>query len=191
VPRVVAAGALIPIKGYDVLLEAFGELAASGVPFELLLAGDGPERNRLERQAISLGIGERVKFLGEIDDVPALLSTAHIAVHPSRSEGLSNTILEAMAEGLPVVATNVGGTPEIINDNRSGLLVPPNDAHSLAAKVRLLLDRPDLRAQLGSAGLEVVRQRFNVERVATQYEHIYESVLSAEPAPRVAADNAS
>lgn len=191
VPRVVAAGALIPIKGYDVLLEAFGELAASGVPFALLLAGDGPERNRLERQAIGLGIGDSVTFLGGIDDVPGLLSTAHLAVHSSHSEGLSNTVLEAMAEGLPVVATNVGGTPEMISDGRTGLLVPPNDARSLAAKVKQLLDRPDFRAQLGSAALEVVRERFNVDRITTQYEHIYESVLSLESALRVATDNAS
>jgi glycosyltransferase involved in cell wall biosynthesis len=191
VARVVAAGALISLKGYDVLLEAFAELAASGTPFELVLAGDGPERNKLERKAISVGIDERVKFLGGIDDVPALYSTAHIAVHASHSEGLSNTILEAMAEGLPVVATNVGGTPEMISDGQTGLLVPPNDARSLAAKVKQLLDRPDLRAELGSAGLEVVRERFNVDRITTQYEHIYESVLSPESALKVAIENAS
>jgi L-malate glycosyltransferase len=191
VPRVVAAGALIPIKGYDVLLEAFGQLAASGVAFALLLAGNGPERDRLEQQALSLGIGDRVEFLGGIDDVPALLSTAHIAVHSSRSEGLSNTILEAMAEGLPVVATSVGGTPEVILDGRSGFLVPPNDARSLAAKVKQLLDRSDLRIQLGQVGLEVVREKFNIDRIVTQYEHIYESVLTAEPTLRLATHNAS
>ena len=191
VPTVVSAGALIPIKGYDVLLEAFGKLGESGVSFKLLLAGDGPERNRLERQAISLGIGERVKFLGGIDDVPALFSTAHVAVHSSHSEGLSNTILEAMAEGLPVVATNVGGTPEMISDGRTGLLVPPNDARTLAANVRQLLERPDLRARLGRAGFEVVRERFNVERITTQYERLYESVLSPESELRVAMNASS
>ncbi len=178
VPRIAAAGLLIPLKAYDVLLRALGELAAAGVSFELALAGDGPERPRLERLAADLGLKRRVSFLGGIDDVPALLATAHLLVHPSRSEGLSNTILEALAEGLPVVATAVGGTPELIADGRTGLLVAPDEPVQLAARIRQVLDDPSLGARLGRAGLELVRDRCTVERVATQHERIYRSVLS-------------
>lgn len=178
VPRIAAAGGLILLKAYDVLLQALGQLAAEGQPFELFLAGDGPERARLEKIAANLGISERVKFLGGIEDVPALLSNAHLLVHPSRSEGLSNTILEGMAEGLPVVATNVGGTPELITDGKTGLLVPPDQPALLADRIRQLLVNPSLRARLGKAGLEQVRDRCSLASITAHYEHIYRSVVS-------------
>ena len=176
VPRIVAAGDLIPLKAYEVLLRALGQL--EGEQFELMLAGEGPEKPRLQKLAEELGIRERVEFLGSIDDVPTLFSSAHLLVHPSRSEGLSNTILEAMAEGLPVVATNVGGTPEIIADGKTGFLVPPDRPDLLASKIGRLLQSPCLRAQLGKAGLESVGKRYNTEEVTTQYESIYRSVAS-------------
>ena len=176
VPRIVAAGDLIPLKAYEVLLRALGQL--EGEQFELMLAGEGPEKPRLQKLAEELGIRERVEFLGSIDDVPTLFSSAHLLVHPSRSEGLSNTILEAMAEGLPVVATNVGGTPEIIADGKTGFLVPPDRPDLLASKIGRLLQSQCLRAQLGKAGLESVGKRYNTEEVTTQYESIYRSVAS-------------
>ena len=177
VPRIVAAGALIPIKGYDVLLRALGQVDAEGQSFELLLAGEGSERPRLEELARKLGIGQRVRFLGEIEDVPTLLSTAHLLAHPSRSEGTSNTILEAMAEGLPVIATNVGGTPELISDEETGLLVPPDQPQPLAAKIRQLLVNPWLRERLGRAALDLVRERHSSGAVTSQYERIYKSMV--------------
>jgi glycosyltransferase involved in cell wall biosynthesis len=177
VPRIVAAGILIPRKAYDVLLLALSRLAADGHRFELFLAGDGPERTHLEDLATQLRIGHCVKFLGSIEDVPALLSTAHLLVHPSRSEGLSNTIIEAMAEGLPVVVTNVGGTSDLIIDGISGLIVPPDEPEILAAKIRDLLDNPSLRWRLGVAGLESIRERCSIESVASHYERIYQSIL--------------
>jgi glycosyltransferase involved in cell wall biosynthesis len=178
VPRIVAAGDLIPLKAYEVLLRALGQLKGKGEQFELMLAGEGPEKPRLQKLAEEAGIRQRVEFLGSIDDVPTLFSSAHLLVHPSRSEGLSNTILEAMAEGLPVVATNVGGTPEIIIDGKTGFLVPPDRPDLLASKIGRLLRSPCLRAQLGKAGLESVRQRYNTQEVTTQYESIYRSVVS-------------
>jgi glycosyltransferase involved in cell wall biosynthesis len=177
VPRVVAAGSLVAIKGYDVMIEAFRKLASEGCAFELLLAGDGPERTRLQRQAITAGLGKCFKMLGPVDDVPALLATAHLAVHTSRSEGLSNTILEAMAEGLPVVATDVGGTAEIVADGQNGLLVPPNEPSRLAAKIKELLESPSLREEYGSAALRIVSGRFDAGRVVDQYESLYRSIL--------------
>lgn len=177
VPRVVAAGALVPIKGYDTMIEAFGKLASEGQAFELLVAGDGPERSRLEQLATTVGLGNRIKMLGPIEDVPALFATAHLAVHPSRSESLSNTILEAMAEGLPVVATDVGGTREILSHGQNGLLLPPNEPALLAAKVKELLESPSLREKYGAASFRAVEDRFDVERVTAQYESVYRSIL--------------
>lgn len=176
VPRILAAGALIPVKAYDVLLEALGELSSAGYNFELVLAGHGSERSRLEALASRLGLYEKVKFLGAIDDVPSHLATAHLLVHPSRSEGLSNTILEAMAEGLPVVATSVGGTPEFITHEKNGLLVPPDQPSILAKSIRQLLDNPQMREEIGNAGYELVLKRCSAEGIAGQYERIYESI---------------
>jgi glycosyltransferase involved in cell wall biosynthesis len=177
VPRVVAAGALVAIKGYDIMIEAFGKLASEGRAFELLVAGDGPERSRLKQLATTVGLGSRFKMLGPVDDVPALFATAHLAVHASRSESLSNAILEAMAEGLPVVATDVGGTGEILADRQNGLLVPPNEPSLLAAQVKELLESPSLREKYGAAALRVVNDRFDAGRIATQYESVYRSIL--------------
>jgi len=177
-PRIVAAGQLIPLKAYDALLCALGFLAAEGRKFEFLLAGVGPEQGRLAELASQLGLRDRVTFLGGVEDVPALFASAHLLAHPSRSEGLSNTILEAMAEGLPVVATNVGGTPEIIEDGRTGLLVPPNAPNALAEALGRLLGDAELRGRLGAAALASVRERCSPAVVTAQYERIYYSLLT-------------
>jgi glycosyltransferase involved in cell wall biosynthesis len=177
VPRIVAAGILIPLKGYDVLFRALGELVITGYQFELLLAGDGPERSNLEELARDLCISRQVKFMGGIDDVPDLFSTAHMLVHPSRSEGQSNTILDAMAEGLPVIASSVGGIPELISDGKTGILVPPDQPALLAAKIRQLLDSPALRHDLGRAGFELVRERHTIDEVTRKFEQVYGSFV--------------
>jgi glycosyltransferase involved in cell wall biosynthesis len=179
VVRIVAAGALTPLKAHQVLIRALGQLAAEGKRFELLLAGEGPERRRLEAIAAELKIADRVRFLGAIDNVPELLAGAHLLVHPSRSEGSSNTILEAMAEGLPVVATDVGGTPEIVSHDNTGLLVAPEQSSLLAERIRDLMTSPALRGRLGTAGLRFVREKFGSARVAAQYERLYHSVSTA------------
>lgn len=187
-PHVVAAGDLIPLKAYDVLVDALGSLADSGHAFRLSLAGVGPERSALERLAVERGIGGRVQFLGSVDDVPALMAAAHLLVHPSRSEGLSNTVLEAMGEGLPVVATPVGAIPEYVIDGRTGLLVPPGRADGLAAAISRLLTAPGLRAELGGAALRLVRERCDPSVVAGQYEAVYRELLAGCPPRRVARD---
>lgn len=176
VPRIVAAGALTPLKAFDVLLRALGELAAEGRVFDLVIAGEGAERARLENLAGELGIRHRTQFLGGVDTVPDLLASAHMLVHPSRSEGLSNTILEAMAEGLPVIATNVGGTPELISDGETGLLIPPDQPIVLASAIGRLIDDPSLRARLGKAAFETICTRHSVSRIVAAYEGLYRSV---------------
>src|SRR5205807_7679356 len=110
--------------------------------FRLEIAGDGPCREELVPLAHTLRLTEQVRFLGEVRDVPALLARASLFVLPSLSEGISLTILEAMACGLPVVATKVGGNPEVIESGRTGLLVPPSDPASLAQGILHLVGNP-------------------------------------------------
>ncbi len=144
IPRMIAVGTLIPRKGYDILLRATGRLAAQGVKFELSIVGEGPQRAELQALAAQLGLTSRVKFLGDQADAPAMMAASHLLVHAARSEGLSNVILEAMAEGLPVVATRVSAAAEIIEDGVTGLLVEPENSDSLARAMRRLLGEPDL-----------------------------------------------
>jgi glycosyltransferase involved in cell wall biosynthesis len=178
VPRIAAVGCLKPLKAYDVLLHALGLLAAQGQKFQLLLAGGGPERANLQALAERLGLAERVQFLGDVSDVRPWLATAHLFVHPSKSESLSNAILEAMAEGLPVVASSVGGNPEIVADGQTGLLVPPGRSDLLADAVRRLLCNPGLRGRLGAQGLDTVRRRFGAPQAVEQYENAFRRLLA-------------
>ncbi|MCI0420471.1 MAG: glycosyltransferase [Acidobacteria bacterium] len=175
--RIVAAGSLNPLKGYHDLLNALGILARNGEPFELALAGDGPERKRLEELASRLNIRSHVAFLGEIEDVPALMASADLLVHPSYSEGLSNSILEGMAAGLPVVATPVGATPEYVEDYKTGFLVSSGQPALLAEKMSLLAKQPELRLQLGQAALSRVRELCGAQQITRQYEQVYNSLL--------------
>ncbi len=177
--RLATAGALKPAKAYDYLLRALAILKQEGANFELLMAGSGSHKEELEALASELDLSDCVQFLGQVADVPALFSTVQMVIHPSRNEGLSNTILEAMAEGLPVVACPVGDNPEIIEHDITGLLVPVDNVEALAAQIRRLLDDPDLRARLGAAALALVRERFNHDTVARQYEAIYNALLES------------
>lgn len=179
--RILAAGSLRPLKGYHDLLQALSILANDGNAFELVLAGDGPERKRLQALAVRLNLGSQVSFLGEIEDVPSLMALGDILVHPSHSEGLSNSVLEGMAAGLPVVATSVGATSEFVEDDHTGFLVPPGQPEVLAEKIRLLVTQQALRARLGRAALSRVRERCSAPQITRQYEQVYHSLLSTTP----------
>jgi glycosyltransferase involved in cell wall biosynthesis len=176
-PRIIAVGSLIPRKGYDCLLQAAGILAARKRRFELLLIGGGPERDHLKSLASQLGLQECVQFMDATDEVPSLLATAHIMAHPSKREGLSNTILEGMAARLPVVATTDCAS-EIIEDGRTGLLVPAANPQVLADALERLLRDPELRAALGEAAQKHVETQCNAARITSQYEDVYNSLTS-------------
>ena len=149
-------GSLIPRKGYDVLLAALGPLLAAHRDWHLAIAGDGPERDAVARQAAGAGVAGQVHLLGLRDDVPDLLADSDLFVLASHAEGLTLAVLEALAAGLPVVVTAVGGHPEVVTA-AVGLVVPPGDpAAFLAAVEALLADRPRL-ARMGVAGPELVR----------------------------------
>jgi sugar transferase (PEP-CTERM/EpsH1 system associated) len=157
-------------------------IAALRVPeLRVEVAGGGPCRAELERLAAELGVADRIAFLGEVGDVPAVLARARMLVLPSRSEGIPLTVLEAMACGLPVLATRVGGLPEVVEDGTTGLLVPPADPAALAEAMAALWDDPDRRDRMGRAGRRRAADRFDVRRMVAQYESLYREGAGGEP----------
>ena len=173
-------GRLHPVKGTSYLLEAFADLAPGHAEAILLLVGDGPQRTQLEELARCLGVSERVRFLGNRSDVSRLLQAMDVFVLASVWEGMPNAALEAMAVGLPVVATGVGGTPEAVVDGETGLLVPPRDPDGLAQAIARLLRDPELWRTMGQAGRRRVEQHFSVEQMVRQTERLYEELLSGD-----------
>lgn len=174
-------GRLDPVKDHAGLLRAFAGLTAAHPDTVLLIAGDGPCRDALTRLTGALGLGERVKLLGDCRDVPGVLSALDLFVLPSIAEGMSNTILEAMASGLPVVATRVGGNPELVEEHVTGRLVPSRDPGSLAEALAVYLDDPHLRAVQGKAARQRATERFGLERMCEGYVDLYRRVLGGRP----------
>jgi len=170
-------GRLQPVKGTSYLLEAFAHLAPGYAEAILLLVGDGPQRTQLEEMAQRLGVSERVHFLGNRSDVCRLLQAMDVFVLASIWEGMPNAALEAMAVGLPVVATAVGGTPEAVADGETGLLVPSRDPDALAQAIARLLRDPELWRKMGQAGRRRVEQHFSVEQMVRRTESLYEELL--------------
>jgi glycosyltransferase involved in cell wall biosynthesis len=170
------------LKGHECLLRALAILRDQQRALTMLLVGDGPERVSLEGLAQQLDLGsDRLRFLGYRSDVSDLLSAADLFVLPSLTEGLPLSVLEAMAHALPVVATPVGGIPEVITDGQDGLLVPVNQPEELARVLSELLDDPARRQSLGETGYRHVRDRFSFERMAGEYEELYRRLLARGP----------
>lgn len=168
------------MKGVEFFLDAAIVLARRFPDVCFLVAGDGGNKIELEEQARRLGLGRRIVFTGFRSDVPELLSEVAISVLPSLSEGTSNTLLESMAAGIPVVATRVGGNPEVIEDGVSGLLVTPRNSAALAGAIGRLLDDEDLALRLGQAGMRRVSEIFSVEGSVHETEHLYERLVEAK-----------
>ena len=171
----VAVARLSPEKDLGTLLEAAALVVRTIPGFQLEIAGAGPCRPDLVKLAGSLCLGDRVRFLGEVSDIPALLARAGLFVLPSLTEGISLTVLEAMARGLPVVATRVGGNPEVVDDGRSGLLVPPRNPQALADALCRLWQDSALAARLGRAGRRRAEAHFDVRHMVAAYEDLYRS----------------
>jgi glycosyltransferase involved in cell wall biosynthesis len=174
-PIILTLARLDKQKGHPYLLRA-----AVQVPDALfLLAGDGPERAGLENLVQQLGIAGRVLFLGYRQDIADLLKICDMMVLPSLYEGLPLSILEAMAAGKPVIATNIGGTNEAVIDGQTGLLVPPADPPALAAAIRKLIENPLLAGKLAAAGKEQVQREFSVETMICRVTQVYDEILDA------------
>jgi glycosyltransferase involved in cell wall biosynthesis len=171
--RVVCVANFHHYKGHRHLVEAAERLLAEGREVSLVLVGDGPERAALEEQAARAGVP--TAFLGRRLDVPAVLAAGDIFALPSLEEGMSNAVMEAMASGLPVVATDVGGNAETLAGN--GLLCPPADTDALADRLRTLLDDEALRRDLGRRARTHAQTAFTLEALTTAHLELYEELL--------------
>lgn len=168
-----SVGRLEPIKGFDILLAAWAQLAAPRP--SLLLAGDGAERPRLEALVAAGSCGDRVRFLGARDDVPALLAAADLFVLASRNEGMGRAFVEAMAAGLPVIGTDVGGVRTFVRDGENGFLVPPEDPTALARAVsRIATLAPAARQALGAAGRTTVVPAYSEDTMVARILEVYD-----------------
>ena len=183
-PVVGTVSRLDPVKDHAGLLRAFTVTLAAHPKAILVVAGDGPCRGETEALVRELGLEARVRLLGERRDVPQVLAALDLFTLPSIAEGMSNTVLEAMAVGLPVVATRVGGNPELVEDGVTGRLVPVSDREALAEALTGYLDDPHLRAVHGKAAGERALGYFGIGRMRRRYDELYRAVLP--PAERTA-----
>jgi len=165
-----------PQKNHQLLLRAFASVASEYPDTMLLLVGDGPLRGPIEDFIASQKLGERVRLLGFRYDIPQILASSDIGVLSSNYEGMPLSVMQMMEAGVPVVATRVGGLPELVIDGEDGYLVPPSDAGELAAALKHLVSSERERTRLGSNGRRKAIANFGTDRMAEQYCRIYESV---------------
>jgi glycosyltransferase involved in cell wall biosynthesis len=184
VRSIVTVANLRPEKGHDTLIEAAPIILEHHPDIEFQVIGDGPLRASLVRQVNLRGLRSKFRFLGERPDVPERLAAADLFVLPSRSEACPNGVLEAMASSLPVVASRVGGVPELIESGVNGVLIDADAPDQLASAVRDLADRPCYARALGRAARETAVQRFAFDRMVARFEQLYLSALH-ERAPSV------
>lgn len=178
---------LIPVKNHAGVFHAVAALREAGTDVHLALAGDGPLRGDLQRLADTLAIVDRVHFLGETQRVERILHALDIYVSNSHREGMSNTILEAMACGLPIIATAVGATEELLAGGGAGLLIPPRDTLSLVHACRELLRQPALRGTLGLAARDRAETVFSLSRMIEGYSRMYLDLVGQAAGPTMAA----
>ena len=182
-----AAGRFEAAKDYPNLVRAFAALASRRPGTVLLIAGRGSLEAEVKAMASAAGLDGRVRFLGVRSDVPGLMNAADAYVMSSRWEGMPLVLQEAAAVGLPIVATDVGGNPQVVCNGVSGLLVPPNDPAALAAAMeKVLAFPPQERAEMGRRGRGYVESRFGIERVLDRWESIYQELLTKRGGRRCA-----
>lgn len=172
-PVIGTVGNLYPVKDHKTLLRAAAMITTSFDGATFLIAGRGQLLEELQREAASLGIEKNIRFLGFRNDIPRLLHAMDVFVLPSISEGLPLSVLEAMAAGRPVVASDVGGIREVITDGVTGFLIPPGAPEKLADKLLTLLHRPHAAASMGLAGRARIQQYFSVQKMVREYAALY------------------
>jgi len=170
-------GRLDPIKDQQLLLQAFSNLESVQKTLRLMIIGDGPERKMLESVKKDLPCKDRIDFLGERNDVERLLIALDIFVLSSKNEGMSNTILEAMAVGLPVVATSVGGNLELVTQGKTGLFFEPGDTRGLTEALKFYVGHEEERRLHGANGRCKVERHFSLSRMVEEYESLYTSLF--------------
>jgi glycosyltransferase involved in cell wall biosynthesis len=165
-------------KNHTLFLRAAARAASQFPIAEFVLVGDGPFRNEWEELARQLGIASQTRFWGERHDITSVLAALDVVVSPSRSESLSNSILEAMAAARPVIATRVGGNPELVHDRETGLLVAPENEGALATAIETVLARPDLAREWGENARRIAQANFTLDRARERFEQLYVDLLS-------------
>jgi glycosyltransferase involved in cell wall biosynthesis len=179
--RVISVGNIRRIKGHDIFIRAAAIIAQRFPRARFSIAGEVLEPQYFQELLMlidSLGLGDRFQFEGGVTDLPSFLAEAEIFVLPSRSEGFSNALIEAMAASLPVVATRVGGNPEAVEDGVTGLLVPPEDPNALAEALQELLSDSERSWAMGEAGRRLAIREFSNDRVVNKVADIYQRLLS-------------
>ena len=181
VPPVIGTVAVLEErKGHRFLLEAAALLRQRGRQLQVHFAGEGSRKNELKALAVKLGLGNEVVFCGFTADIPSFLATIDVFVLPSLYEGLGVAAIEAMAAGKPVIATQVGGLPELVEDGVTGFLVPPGDPEALASSISRLLSREGLMEQIGRNAWERVQRHFTMEQMAKKNEDYYYELLQED-----------
>jgi L-malate glycosyltransferase len=168
------------VKGHWLLIEAAPAVVARFPHTSFVLIGDGCLRPQFENRIRELGLSENFVFLGSRTDIPELLASCDLAILPSLAEGLPNAVLEYLAAGLPTIVTRVGGNGEILEDGRTGLLIPPRDPEALAKALLRLLENPRLAQALGRAGQDHVRANFSFARLTDETAKLYGELLAAK-----------
>jgi colanic acid/amylovoran biosynthesis glycosyltransferase len=179
--RVLCVSRLVLGKGLTLLLEALAEVAGEGLEVELVLVGEGPEREAIERRSHELGLDGRVRLTGAIgqDEIRAHYAEASVFCLPSFAEGVPVVLMEAMATGLPVIVTRIAGIPELVDDGESGILVRPARADDLAGALRRLADSAGLRRSMGEAGRRTVIARYDLEPTARELAGVFREELQS------------
>jgi glycosyltransferase involved in cell wall biosynthesis len=175
---VTMVGRLTRQKGIEDLLHAASFLRDAVPDARFLILGQGELRVRLRRTVANLDLRENVRFLGFRRDVPRILAASDLMVLPSHWEGFGLVLLEAMAQGIPVVGTRVGAIPEVVADGETGLLVPPHDAETLATAILRMLTYPAIAREMGRAGRRRLEEHFHIERAVTEHIELYEELLA-------------
>jgi glycosyltransferase involved in cell wall biosynthesis len=174
----ICVGRLEQIKGHDVLLKAFRKIKPKD-HVKLLIVGEGPCRQEIEQQINKEGMKNTVRMLGQRDDIPGLLKLSDCFVLSSRSEGLSCSIIEAMAAGLPVVATDVGGNSELVANGINGYLVPPDDPDALSIRLQSVVNDAALRLKFGQMSLKRVRKHYSLDIMINKYANHYKEMIAS------------
>ena len=174
----VTVGRLVPEKGHRYLLDCMAPVVSGYPGIRFVLVGDGPEGTELRRQVEASGLQQHVIFAGRCDDVPELLAAADLMVHPALEESFGIAVLEGLRAGLPVVATRVGGIPEVVGEEGAAVLVPPRDPAALGEAVLELCRDAGRRRALGDTGRRRWRERFTSERMLDRLETYFQEHLA-------------
>ncbi|MFC1454402.1 glycosyltransferase family 4 protein, partial [Verrucomicrobiota bacterium] len=171
---------LVPVKGFDILLKAFARTDFGGRKVYLMIAGDGKERRSIELLTVKLGIAHKLRFIGKLDNIRGALSAADAFVLASRNEGMGIVYIEAMAAGLPVIGTAVGGVPTVIQDRHTGLLVAGEDPDAMARALSEMMVNDELRLAMGKNAANSISPKYDESTTVTRIAELYREVLGAK-----------